>query len=74
MEIPEHHAPVVDRALFDAVQRALEARGRAAGRRRYSGSYVWSGKVVCAMRRFSDPAGLECALPASEGGVAGRAR
>lgn len=49
VEIPEHHAPVVDRALFDAVQRALEARGRAAGRRRYSGSYVWSGKVVCAM-------------------------
>ncbi len=49
VEIPEHHAPVVDRALFDAVQRELEARGRAAGERRYSGSYAWSGKIVCAV-------------------------
>lgn len=45
ISIDGHHAPIIDRTLWDAVQGELKRRSRPATR--HSTRYVFSGKILC---------------------------
>ena len=45
ISIADHHVPIIDRALWDAVQAELKRRSRPATGR--STRYVFSGKILC---------------------------
>jgi hypothetical protein len=47
--VENNHAPIVDKEIFDRVQKELARRKAAVSdKSRYSNRYVWSGKIECA--------------------------
>ncbi|MCL1874538.1 MAG: recombinase family protein, partial [Clostridiales bacterium] len=47
--IGNHHEPIIDSSTFEQVQQEIEQRKNAAANKsRYSGCYVFSGKIECA--------------------------
>lgn len=43
--LPDHHEPIIERSLWDAVQRELQKRKSGASGR--SNRYIFSGKILC---------------------------